>query len=132
MADVDWVEQGDLFMKYQSKLIKTTVFLAAATLCIGSATAAPLPVFATPPSALADQPAGDDVDLTELAPNLRRQSVAYSANVAPGTVIIDTSHTYLYYVNGDGTAIRYGIGVGRQGFTWAGVEHVTRKAEWPD
>jgi lipoprotein-anchoring transpeptidase ErfK/SrfK len=81
---------------------------------------------------LADQSAGDDVDLTELAPNLRRQSVAYSANVAPGTVIIDTAHTYLYYVNGDGTAIRYGIGVGRQGFTWAGVEHVTRKAEWPD
>jgi lipoprotein-anchoring transpeptidase ErfK/SrfK len=119
-------------MKYHSSLLKTTVFLAAATFCIWSATAAPLPVFATPPAALADHSVGDDVDLTELAPNLRRQSVVYTANVAPGTVIIDTAHTYLYYVNGDGTAIRYGIGVGRQGFTWAGVEHVTRKAEWPD
>jgi lipoprotein-anchoring transpeptidase ErfK/SrfK len=119
-------------VKYQSKPLKATVFLAAATFCIGSATAAPLPVFATPPAALADQSAGDDVDLTELAPNLRRQSVVYSANVAPGTIIIDTAHTYLYFVNGDGTAIRYGIGVGRQGFTWSGVEHVTRKAEWPD
>jgi lipoprotein-anchoring transpeptidase ErfK/SrfK len=108
-------------VKYQSKPLKATVFLAAATFCIGSATAAPLPVFATPPAALADQSAGDDVDLTELAPNLRRQSVVYSANVAPGTIIIDTAHTYLYFVNGDGTAIRYGIGVGRQGFTWSGV-----------
>ena len=117
-------------MKYQSNLIKTTVFLAAATFCIDAATAAPLQLFVATPYAQADQ--SGDVDLAELAPNLRRQSVAYSANVAPGTVIIDTAHTYLYYVIGDGTAIRYGIGVGRQGFTWAGVEHVTRKAEWPD
>ena len=58
--------------------------------------------------------------------------VDYSANVAPGTVIIDTAHTYLYFVLGDGKAIRYGIGVGREGFTWSGVETVTRKAEWPD
>jgi lipoprotein-anchoring transpeptidase ErfK/SrfK len=74
----------------------------------------------------------DEAEPFEMALNLRRQSVVYSANVAPGTVIIDTEHTYLYFVNGDGTAIRYGIGVGRQGFTWAGIEHVTRKAEWPD
>jgi lipoprotein-anchoring transpeptidase ErfK/SrfK len=118
-------------MKYAANLLKTTVFLAAATFCISSAAAAPLPAFATPPAALAGQSTGD-VALTEVAPNLRRQSVIYSANVAPGTVIIDTADTYLYYVNGDGTAIRYGIGVGREGFTWAGVEHVTRKAEWPD
>jgi lipoprotein-anchoring transpeptidase ErfK/SrfK len=119
-------------MKCASQLLKTTVLLAAATFCIGSATAAPLPDIATPPAALADQSSGDEVALTEVAPNLRRQSVVYSANVAPGTVIIDTADTYLYYVIGDGTAIRYGIGVGRQGFTWAGTEHVTRKAEWPD
>lgn len=119
-------------MKYPSNLLKTTIFLAAAAFCIGSAAAAPLSVFAPPPAGLADQSAGEDVDLTELAPNLRRQLVTYSANVAPGTVIIDTAHTYLYYVIGDGTAIRYGIGVGRQGFTWSGVENVTRKAEWPD
>jgi len=119
-------------MKCAANLLKTTVFLAAATFYIGSATAAPLPVIATPPATLADQSTGDAVALTEVAPNLRRQPVVYSANVAPGTVIIDTADAYLYYVNGDGTAIRYGIGVGREGFTWAGVEHVTRKAEWPD
>ena len=119
-------------MKYAQFLVKTTVFLAAATFSIGSATAAPPRGIATPPAASADQSTGEEVALTEVAPNLRRQSVVYSANVAPGTVVIDTGHTYLYFVNGDGTAIRYGIGVGRQGFTWTGVEHVTRKAEWPD
>jgi len=119
-------------MKYQSNLLRTTVFLATAAFCVGSAAAAPLPGFASPPAAVAERAVADDGDLSELAPNLRRQLVVYSANVAPGTVIIDTAHTYLYYVNGDGTAIRYGIGVGRLGFTWAGVEHVTRKAEWPD
>src|SRR6185437_13641641 len=44
----------------------------------------------------------------------------------------DTANTYLYYVRGDGQAIRYGIGVGREGFTWSGTETVTRKTEWPD
>ena len=55
-----------------------------------------------------------------------------TAREAPGTVIIDTGNTYLYYVLGQGRAIRYGVGVGREGFTWAGVQTVTRKAEWPD
>jgi lipoprotein-anchoring transpeptidase ErfK/SrfK len=68
----------------------------------------------------------------QLDPRLQRQIVNYASNEAPGTVIIDTPHTFLYYVLGNGKAIRYGIGVGRQGFTWAGVQHVARKAEWPD
>ena len=51
---------------------------------------------------------------------------------APGTIIIDTPHTYLYLVLGNGKAMRYGIGVGREGFTWAGVKQIARKAEWPD
>jgi len=120
-------------MNCQSKLLKTTIFLASAALWIGSAVAAPLPLVAavTAPFA-ATEPLADEVDVTELAPNLRRQLVDYSTNVAPGTVIIDTAHTYLYYVLGGGKAIRYGIGVGRAGFTWSGVERVTRKAEWPD
>ena len=88
----------------------------------------------TPPSAAADMDRSvvDEASLTELEPNLRRQLVNYSANVAPGTVIVDTAQTYLYFVIGDGTAIRYGIGVGREGFTWSGTQSVTRKAEWPD
>jgi len=65
-------------------------------------------------------------------PRLRRQIVVFSSGEAPGTVIIDTPNTYLYYVLGGSKAIRYGIGVGREGFTWSGVQTVARKAEWPD
>ena len=49
-----------------------------------------------------------------------------------GTIVIDTGNTYLYYVLGQGRAIRYGVGVGREGFTWSGVQSISRKAEWPD
>ena len=51
---------------------------------------------------------------------------------AADTIIIDTPNTFLYYVLGNGKAIRYGIGVGRQGFTWSGVKSIVRKTEWPD
>ena len=74
----------------------------------------------------------DESDDAQLDPRLQRQVVSYSGREAPGTVIIDTPHTYLYYVLGGGKAIRYGIGVGREGFTWSGVKSVERKAEWPD
>ena len=69
---------------------------------------------------------------TDRSPNLHRQVVSYSTTLATGTVIIDTAETYLYYVLGNGKAIRYGIGVGRDGFTWSGTQSVTHKAEWPD
>ena len=58
----------------------------------------------------------------QLDPRLQRQVVDYPSREAPGTVIIDTPHTYLYYVLGGGKAMRYGIGVGREGFTWSGVQ----------
>jgi len=64
--------------------------------------------------------------------DLRRATVDYPTNETPGTVIVDTQNTYLYYVLGSGKAIRYGIGVGREGFTWSGVKTVERKSEWPD
>jgi lipoprotein-anchoring transpeptidase ErfK/SrfK len=64
--------------------------------------------------------------------DLRRQVVDLRANEAPGTIIIDTANTYLYFILPGGKAIRYGIGVGREGFTWSGVKAVERKAEWPD
>ena len=66
------------------------------------------------------------------APRLRRQVVDYATREAPGTIVIDTPNTYLYLVLGNGKALRYGIGVGRQGFTWSGVETISRMAEWPD
>lgn len=61
-----------------------------------------------------------------------KQLVSYSRNEAPGTIIVDTPQHFLYLVMGDGKAMRYGIGVGRPGFEWSGVKHVSRKAEWPD
>jgi lipoprotein-anchoring transpeptidase ErfK/SrfK len=67
-----------------------------------------------------------------LPERLRRTTVAINTNEAPGTVIIDTGNTALYYVLGGGRAIRYGVGVGREGFTWSGVQTISRKAEWPD
>jgi lipoprotein-anchoring transpeptidase ErfK/SrfK len=68
----------------------------------------------------------------ELAPRFRRTLVDYRTKEPAGTIIVDTSKTYLYLVVGDGKALRYGIGVGREGFTWSGVERVTRTLEWPD
>jgi len=68
----------------------------------------------------------------EVSANLRRQVVAYQTTEAPGTIVIDTPHTYLYLVLGNGKAMRYGIGVGREGFTWSGVQAISRKQEWPD
>jgi lipoprotein-anchoring transpeptidase ErfK/SrfK len=64
--------------------------------------------------------------------HLRRQVVNYSGREGAGTIVIDTPNTYLYYVLGSGKAVRYGIGVGREGFTWSGVQSITRKTEWPD
>ena len=67
----------------------------------------------------------------ELPARLRRQVVSYPTREAPGTIIIDTPNTYLYLVLGNGQAMRYGIGIGRDGFTWSGTQTITRKAEWP-
>ena len=79
------------------------------------------------------QDSGEADESSAVVPaHLRRQIVAYQSREAPGTVIIDTANTYLYYVLGGGRAIRYGIGVGREGFTWSGVRSVDRKVEWPD
>ena len=79
-------------------------------------------------------PADEVIGLDENATpeRLRRAVVAFSTTEAPGTIIIDTGNTTLYYVLGQGRAIRYGVGVGRDGFTWSGVQTVSRKAEWPD
>jgi lipoprotein-anchoring transpeptidase ErfK/SrfK len=68
----------------------------------------------------------------EMPSHLRRQAVRYTGNEPAGTIVVDTPNTYLYYVLGNGQAIRYGIGVGRDGFRWSGVKAIERKAEWPD
>jgi lipoprotein-anchoring transpeptidase ErfK/SrfK len=73
-----------------------------------------------------------EVAPVQLAPNLRRQEVPLATKEPAGTLIVDTPNTYLYYVLGGGRAIRYGVRVGRDGFTWTGVQKISRKAEWPD
>jgi lipoprotein-anchoring transpeptidase ErfK/SrfK len=90
--------------------------------------AAPQPYQAAPPQAAPS----DEQDVVEMPARFRRQTVSYATREAPGTIIIDTPNTYLYFVLGNGQAVRYGIGVGREGFTWSGTQSVTRKAEWPD
>ncbi|MCB1492636.1 MAG: L,D-transpeptidase [Rhodobiaceae bacterium] len=62
----------------------------------------------------------------------RRQTVQYNGPEEPGTIVIDTHERFLFHVNGDGTATRYGVGVGRAGFEWSGTAQVGRKSEWPD
>jgi len=85
-----------------------------------------------PPPTVQATPSEDENATFELPARLRRQVVSYATREAPGTIIIDTPNTYLYYVLGGGQAVRYGIGVGRDGFTWSGTQSVTKKAEWPD
>jgi lipoprotein-anchoring transpeptidase ErfK/SrfK len=83
-------------------------------------------VAALPPE---EQP---DAGPTKLAPNLQRQEVDFVTKEPPGTIVVDTPNTYLYYVLGNNRAIRYGVRVGRQGFTWTGVQKIRKKTEWPD
>jgi lipoprotein-anchoring transpeptidase ErfK/SrfK len=84
-------------------------------------------IAALPPE---DQP--EQGPTKQLPSQFRRQLVDYPTSEPAGTIIIDTPHTFLYLVRGHGKALRYGIGVGREGFTWSGSERVTRMSEWPD
>jgi lipoprotein-anchoring transpeptidase ErfK/SrfK len=113
--------------------------LLAAAMTGAPAQAEPLFAFLSPPAQTQIAPAqtatpqrDDETDDAALPARLRRQIVDYPSREAPGTIIVDTPHTYLYYILGGGKAMRYGIGVGREGFTWSGVKNVVRKAEWPD
>ncbi len=89
----------------------------------------PTSLSALPPD---EQPEADQGGEAQLAPNLRRQEVTFVTKEPAGTIVVDTAHTYLYYVLGNNRAIRYGVRVGRDGFTWTGVQKISRKAEWPD
>jgi len=68
----------------------------------------------------------------DLPPELRRQSVYYRTEQPPGTIIVNTADRFLYLIMGNGVALRYGIGVGRDGFQWGGTQKITLKREWPD
>ena len=68
----------------------------------------------------------------QLPPAFRRQLVFFRTTEPPGTIIVQTSERFLYLVQGNNRALRYGIGVGRDGFQWSGLLKISRKAEWPD
>jgi len=86
----------------------------------------PVTIASLPPE---EQP---DAAPAQLSPNLRRQEVSFVTKEPAGTLVVDTPNTYLYYILGGGRAIRYGVRVGREGFTWTGMQKITKKTEWPD
>jgi len=97
------------------------------------------PVFAAPLMS-SSNPTMEDVDPgvdhtardKDLPSELRRQSVSYRTEQPPGTIIVNTADRYLYLIMGNGVAMRYGVGVGRDGFQWGGIQKITLKREWPD
>jgi lipoprotein-anchoring transpeptidase ErfK/SrfK len=123
--------------RYQSRVANAFVFAGALILApLALSTAAGAQTFGYASTQPDGFPTGEvmtaPADEGAVPGRLRRAVVAFNTAEAPGTVIIDTGNTALYYVLGQGRAIRYGVGVGRDGFTWAGVQNISRKAEWPD
>lgn len=84
-----------------------------------------------------DRNTGSWVEEAVLAPRsrggspIRKEIVEYKTSYKPGTIVIETDERRLYLVLEDGKAMKYGVGVGREGFTWSGTHRITRKAEWP-
>jgi lipoprotein-anchoring transpeptidase ErfK/SrfK len=83
-------------------------------------------------AALPQRPSAEDAIARALDPRYARQVVDFAGPQAPGTIVIDTPTKFLYLVQPGGKALRYGIGVGRPGFTWSGMKTISQKREWPD
>lgn len=112
---------------------------AAAALAAAALSAIALPAFGqsfgrTYPVTMEEPAPGvDDTGRdVELPPEYRRTPVFYRSDYPPGTIIVNTADRFLYLVQDNQTALRYGVGVGRDGFQWGGVHKISRKAEWPD
>ncbi|MBW7969950.1 L,D-transpeptidase [Bradyrhizobium sp. BR 10289] len=108
----------------QAQASSTPVYVAAP-----ERASAPVPAPAQPP---APAPKFDPPKAADAPGKFVRQVVDYASHQTPGTVIIDTDNTFLYLVLNSSQVMRYGIGVGREGFTWSGEQTVARKTEWPD
>ena len=81
---------------------------------------------------IGDEPGLVPDEAVQLPPQFQRQMVLYRTTEPPGTIIVHTSERFLYLVQGNGRALRYGVRVGREGFQWQGLLKISRKAEWPD
>jgi lipoprotein-anchoring transpeptidase ErfK/SrfK len=111
------------------------IWVLGLTLLVAPPTSAQFfrPIESIPAPTHQDVAPGVDQGSEERLPyEYRRQPVFYRSHEVPGTIIIDTSERFLYLIRSSTSAIRYGIGVGRDGFTWTGILKITRKAEWPD
>ncbi|HXZ17065.1 MAG TPA: L,D-transpeptidase [Roseiarcus sp.] len=118
-------------MKVRTNVLARTAaaaIAAAATFCPG--------VFATAQQIdmnVVDQPGRVPTpEENQLSGAYERQEVFFRSSESPGTVLIDTNSRFLYLVQPNNRAVRYGIGVGREGFQWQGVEKISKKQEWPD
>ena len=118
---------------------RSRLLMAGLLLLLGLALPAPAPAQFFRPQQGIPEPTARDVDPGQqqgspdaLPYEFRRQPVYFRSLEAPGTIVIDTSERFLYLIQSPTNAMRYGIGVGRDGFTWTGILKVTRKSEWPD
>jgi lipoprotein-anchoring transpeptidase ErfK/SrfK len=109
-------------------------FLAVASITVGAQPRPPVDIHRIPEPTHPDvDPGIDRTDATHAVPaEYRRQLVLYRTSEPPGTIVVHTADRFLYLIQENNRALRYGIGVGRDGFTWAGVKAITRKREWPD
>jgi len=112
---------------------------APAALLLAVVVAAPVPASAqtydrTYPITMPEPDPGVDHTArdVELPPEYRRTSVFYRSGYPPGTIIVNSADRFLYLIQNNNVALRYGVGVGRDGFRWGGTHRITRKAEWPD
>src|SRR5690242_15441300 len=124
-------EQGDAMSRISA--LRAFAFAAIAGVAFTTtASASPLVLGYAPQDQRSVETTTEPNEGFQQVARFKRQIVSYYTTEAPGTVIIDTPHTYLFLVLGNGRAMRYGIGVGRDGFTWSGTQTITKKAEWPD
>ena len=125
MASANWTISG-------CRLVSGTIVLAVA-LAAGSAFAERISGPRPDQQMIADQPGYEATkDEEQLPAQYQKQMVFFRTTEAPGTIVVNTSERFLYLVQGNNRAIRYGVGVGRDGFQWAGLKTIDRKAEWPD
>jgi len=113
-----------------NSVFRTVAAAAVAVSFVGAASQAVALDNASKPMTATDAVRGVARSQT-IKPQFKRRLVRFVTDEAPGTIIVDTNHKYLYYVESGDRAIRYGIGVGRDGFGWSGVVKIGRKAEWP-
>lgn len=116
----------------KSKPFLIAAVLACAAMLAGCIAGGPYRVFTSDYGARRDEGYQlPSIPIYKVPKKYHRQIVEFETDEKPGTIIIDTSEKFLYFVQDDDKAVRYGIGVGREGFTWTGTKHITRKAAWP-